>query len=241
MTTKQDFLTEIVRNPLDDHLRLVFADWCEENGEEAQGQLIRVQMKLEELRLGGDPLPGAERTVLVEALWRTERKLIQRLWSVDKLALIHIFQTTVGPCGSQEVDPTAAFGHPAVTFRYRKGLIDSLTCLRWVDFYVSSGKLFKMYPITGVQVRDRDCRIDTGGLHLHQWQSAGTGSLPVNPDQLPKAIFNRLKCGPLYDTLTYGTDYIFYPNELRAIKDLSRAAVNFGRSCAGLEELDLEL
>jgi uncharacterized protein (TIGR02996 family) len=47
MGTKESLLAQIVANPDDDAPRLVFADWCEENGEPDRAEFIRLQMRLE--------------------------------------------------------------------------------------------------------------------------------------------------------------------------------------------------
>jgi uncharacterized protein (TIGR02996 family) len=47
MGTKEALLAGIVENPDDDAPRLVFADWCEENGEADRAEFIRAQIRLE--------------------------------------------------------------------------------------------------------------------------------------------------------------------------------------------------
>jgi uncharacterized protein (TIGR02996 family) len=50
--SEQDaFLKEILANPADREVRLVFADWLEENGD-PRGELIRLQIQLEEMKPG---------------------------------------------------------------------------------------------------------------------------------------------------------------------------------------------
>lgn len=49
MTDQIDFIRAIIENPDDDPLRLVYADWLTENGQEERGELIRVQMELAKL------------------------------------------------------------------------------------------------------------------------------------------------------------------------------------------------
>ena len=50
MTGKESFLDAIVANPDDDQMRLVFADWLEENGESVHADFIRLQCELEPMR-----------------------------------------------------------------------------------------------------------------------------------------------------------------------------------------------
>lgn len=46
MTEYESLLCAVCKNPDDDTLRLVSADWLEENGEEARAEFIRVQCEL---------------------------------------------------------------------------------------------------------------------------------------------------------------------------------------------------
>ncbi len=46
------FLTAILADPDDDVTRSVYADWCEENGDQARAKFIRWQTRMEHLPLG---------------------------------------------------------------------------------------------------------------------------------------------------------------------------------------------
>jgi uncharacterized protein (TIGR02996 family) len=46
---KADFVAAICASPEDDALRLVYADWLDENGEEARAEFIRLQLQMEGL------------------------------------------------------------------------------------------------------------------------------------------------------------------------------------------------
>ncbi len=50
MTTHRDLLQSVIENPDDLAPRLVFADWLEEQGEQARAELIRVQCEMKRLR-----------------------------------------------------------------------------------------------------------------------------------------------------------------------------------------------
>ncbi len=52
MTQERDLLRTIAREPDDDTVRLVFADWLEEHGQEDRAAFIRVQVRLSEIRPG---------------------------------------------------------------------------------------------------------------------------------------------------------------------------------------------
>jgi uncharacterized protein (TIGR02996 family) len=60
MTERDALLAAVCENPDNDTLRLVFADWLEENGDPERAEFIRVQVEL------ASPLPpGPRRSSLV--------------------------------------------------------------------------------------------------------------------------------------------------------------------------------
>src|SRR5947209_8454906 len=69
LATSQEhaFLLAIKENPEDDGLRLIFADWLEENGQPQRAEFVRLQVRL--WKLYGDP----EQT----SLQRREQELLQ--------------------------------------------------------------------------------------------------------------------------------------------------------------------
>lgn len=56
MTTDADFMTAILAAPADAALRLIFADWLEQQGDDARSEFIRVQCEL--ATLGGGQIMG---------------------------------------------------------------------------------------------------------------------------------------------------------------------------------------
>ncbi|HYT91148.1 MAG TPA: TIGR02996 domain-containing protein, partial [Gemmataceae bacterium] len=67
MSEERVFLQAIREDPEDDSVRLIYADWLEEQGHAARAELIRVQCTLAGM-LAGDPrrvaLEDHERTLL---------------------------------------------------------------------------------------------------------------------------------------------------------------------------------
>ncbi len=80
-TIRENFIQDIIEHPEDDAPRLIFADWLDENGEPERAELIRVQIRLAELKPGpeehrkassmleryrkGDPVPLRGKTPAV--------------------------------------------------------------------------------------------------------------------------------------------------------------------------------
>jgi uncharacterized protein (TIGR02996 family) len=52
--TAYDFMADIIGNPEDDTLRLIYADWLEENDQQERAELIRVQCELSRYRAPDD-------------------------------------------------------------------------------------------------------------------------------------------------------------------------------------------
>ncbi len=46
MNTRESFLADVIANPADDAVRLIYADWLEDNGEGERAEFIRVQCEL---------------------------------------------------------------------------------------------------------------------------------------------------------------------------------------------------
>ncbi len=69
MTDRDAFLAGIRASPDDDTVRLVFADWLEDNGEPERAELIRLQCELEPVR---EKLDDSR----VQALWQREEELL---------------------------------------------------------------------------------------------------------------------------------------------------------------------
>jgi uncharacterized protein (TIGR02996 family) len=61
MSERDAFLRAICENPDDDTPRLVFADWLQENGDEARAEFIRVQIEAARLTADDDRLDGLVR------------------------------------------------------------------------------------------------------------------------------------------------------------------------------------
>src|SRR5438552_2206908 len=78
MTTGDVMYADILAEPLDDDLRLIWADWLMENGQQDRGEFVRVQVDLNRLLLAGED----EASLRVYDLRRRERELLTpwRVW-----------------------------------------------------------------------------------------------------------------------------------------------------------------
>ena len=95
------FLSRIAEEPDDDTVRLVFADWLEEQGDEPRARFIRLQV--EAARLSSGFGRAAELVACAAALFRSA-------WLLDEL-----------PALAERVERTTSGASPMVIVRLRAG------------------------------------------------------------------------------------------------------------------------
>jgi len=132
MTTDDSFLQAIRAEPDDDAVRLIYADWLQEQDDPARverGEFIRVQCELARLS------PGDSRRVALEV---REEALLSRNW-----------QEWVGPLrdlvGESSWQPWKAFGRQA-SKRFWRGFVEDLT-LPTPLFLARAAELFRLTPL----------------------------------------------------------------------------------------------
>src|SRR5262245_52930609 len=118
MAQEDAFLEAIIRDPDDDGLRLIYADWLEEH-DDPRGEFIRVQCALARL-----PDDDPRRRELVVR----EQELRDAHW-----------QRWLGPLAKLP-------GHYAWIWQYRRGLLEHVT-LPARPFLEHADELFRLGPI----------------------------------------------------------------------------------------------
>src|SRR5579872_2345684 len=141
MTKNEAFLQAICENPDDDTVRLVYADWLEENGEAERAAFIRKQCELARV---------PEHDPLWIQCWHHERQWITGY----KLKL--------------EEPPLPAGGLSWGPFSYRRGFLWRLQALHLPAFLEHAAHLFSLAPIQAVDVDARADR-DLGPLAASPW------------------------------------------------------------------------
>lgn len=102
MSTANAFLRQIRENPDDDALRLVFADWLDENGDPERAEFIRAQIELsrtEHLAPGWLELHSRQSKLLAANRTRWLSGLPKDCW--PKVDLERGFVAKVGATGKQ--------------------------------------------------------------------------------------------------------------------------------------------
>jgi uncharacterized protein (TIGR02996 family) len=98
---ERGLLADVIANPGDDFPRLVYADWCEDNGREARAEFIRVQCEVAGIRPGewcvngprddGEPTSGCDCRRCTRL--RRERELLvarENEWTPDPFSRLGV-------------------------------------------------------------------------------------------------------------------------------------------------------
>ncbi len=141
METKQDWITAVCRDPHDDQLRLIFADWLDEQGTESdakQAQFIRMDIEYE------NKFPRSFRP-------RNQFPVDLRNYWIEH----NTKRTKLGLDGCVEWYPTPISLIPVVS----RGFVGEVRCTQ-AAFLEHAKILFDRNPIEKVVLTDREPRID---------------------------------------------------------------------------------
>lgn len=216
MTEQEALIRRVCLTPDEDLPRLIYADWCDGNGQHEYAEFIRVQIEL--AQCGDDPHKPcggyycdtyddgttAHRDCRTARLRNRE----QELKDVLRMPLW---------VGEQPVQ-ARFFG--AIT---RRGFYESATCTA-AQWLAHGPAIVQQQPITRALLSDREPgRLSSDGIDRYYWLPFGDLA-SVAAEFLPDCIFNHLvRSGALWDT----------PQAAKAA--LSAAALLWARQEAGLE------
>ena len=161
MTDQPGFLAAILDSPDDDTPRLVYADWLEENGQEARAEFIRVQCELARLegyecKCGGlFACAGCARFIHRggNSLRRRERELL--------------------------ADPAVTPAQPHVSaVTWRRGFVESITCTA-ADWHRHGKAILAAQPVREVRLHaidleERvgiDCVVEGAELRIARYEN----------------------------------------------------------------------
>jgi uncharacterized protein (TIGR02996 family) len=219
LTTGDALLRAVLGDPADDGLRLVYADWLEENGQGERAEFIRVQVEL----AGGKPClsesasprrfcrPECRRC----ALRRRERELL-------------------GNDVCERCDWHRPLVHGGWEWKYRRGFVAEVACAT-ADWLRYGPALVRAQPLERVRLADREpTRYGNQGL-MHPpgprwlWFVAPlSGEIiypPRHPAEIPRSIWT------VYAELYHAEDLEWeHPTEEAAWDALSRACLAWARS-----------
>jgi uncharacterized protein (TIGR02996 family) len=215
------FLKDILGNPADDTPRLVYADWLDEQGDEARAELIRAQCELAAWPCDCDT--SEERVYHDECRCKERAALRGR----EVLLLAAHSDDWVAPL-------TEALGWPLVKggrFAFRRGFPAEVD-LPCEEFLRHAGALFSLAPLGRVHLTDRkpyaSPREGVFGWRTvvgpgDAWPAGATATLPAR-------LWELLPPPWAWHGVTW-KDYATLPDAEDA---LSAACVSLGRQAAGL-------
>lgn len=203
-------LQDVLDNPMDDGPRLIYADYCEDSGDEERAEFIRLEVSIY----------SAETETTLEDIVRSEEilKKNEEKWRQECLLL-----------EMKDIDDSRQFADRewSVNVEYERGFVKqvSLASVLFTDEYVPD--LFSLYPIEKVILSDK-FPIWNDGLVSYCWQICAEvhhkGCLPYKWSTLLSGRENRLGELKLYDS----------PED--AHSDLSVALVKYGRKLRKREQ-----
>ncbi len=243
MTATHGMLQAILREPRADDLRLIFADWLAENGEDEYGEFVRLQVELprvirESFCHHNLTMP---RHCPACVLRRRERELLGRWqgrWTMDLLDLMPVVDRS--PLLQQVAhDAMRAGAWPSedVMFRFRRGLVEEIS-LTLADFLTHAQAIFSAAPVLKVALTGREPTqfraIENGGFW--RWFDGSRGVLPDSddPDELPRPLWQAYHQVTVRAAITWQ-----HPTRKHALAYLSHACVAYGRQQAGLPPLEV--
>lgn len=245
----------ILESPRDDALRLVWADWLEEQGDAGRAEFVRVQFELasypqDEEGWGYLPRPIKHRYAKWKELKRREAALLalrrpepnDNQHQADLWASGGGWQAVTHGGGPFWLYPPAPFSSTGYDFAFRRGLVEEVTLYDHVLLNARvTAALFSSQPLLRVALRGKR-PLKEEGAEFYCWTDH-RGRLTDTPDwEVPRPLFDLLlpdrRCVRVRDSsFMYSTRG--YATEADALDALSAAAVRLGRRAAGLPDLEV--
>jgi uncharacterized protein (TIGR02996 family) len=239
MNDHKAFLDVIIANPQDDVVRLVYADWLEENGEPERAEFIRLQIKLHQLELQTLQFNPQRELVnptllqLVQDIEQSKKRELELLKENNYLKLL----------GIEPVDLPARFDQNGDLKRFyhleeswiTRGFLSTLKCYL-IQFLRDAGKVagwrfIAKHPITDLYITDKAPTKYNRFMEKYRYCFTLLERTDFNnfaDDWLPLFLFDFLS-GHVNES-TPGTTVIEYETEELGSADLSRACLAWARS-----------
>lgn len=226
MTDRDALVAAILADPEDDLPRLIYADWCEEQGDLERAEFVRVQCELSAIdrRPERDPWPASR----FAELRRRERELWGYLVRdahdnhAGKLWGLPAEQCTVP-------GPNAPESYPHDTYIVRRGFVAEVRCplQAWLEH---GPAVVRAHPVERVGPSDCKPLCHTGALRrVHTWAGGAHG--PTTPYHIPPEVFSLLdwyEAGPS----DHSHGYYGWDTEREALDALSDALLLGAKSRA---------
>lgn len=239
MTDGDRLLRTILDDPDEDAPRLVYADWCDENGEPELAEFIRVQVELAGLERVLEEKSAADLTRFplenrLSALRRRERGLLAGHGFAWLAVAFGGRSCEVVVPGTPKEQGEVRLGWkgdnlPPFEVEFCRGFVGAIT-LPTQAFLDHAAALFAAQPVTRVTLEDRQLLVDRGS---YCWERSE--EVDAWPWRVPAAIVEHWPPGA--KLLGLVPDRACYATEADALAALSAACVAFGRAAARLPAL----
>lgn len=217
----------VLERPESDPLRLLYALWCRENGQEERGEFIRVQVELPGIPLcgGGDVIaaghcPGCDRVL---ELRRRERELLENCRDEWLRDLVRVFGHNC---------PVEASSTIGWNCEFTRGFVSSVE-LSTAAFLDHAKAIFSAQPVVEVRLVDKEC-------HICWYFSVGDENGEAHPNWLPWILKGApwKRAASRQATAREGAYRVQFKENEDAHADLSDACVWWGRTQAGLPPVE---
>ncbi|TMJ00855.1 MAG: TIGR02996 domain-containing protein [Alphaproteobacteria bacterium] len=204
-------IQEVLEHPEDDVPRLIYADWLAENDQPVRAEFIQLQCRLAKEQ----PDYALDTGTSPRAYTSSGDPRIRRAYA--------LFQELAFPTVSKGPITLTSFQWTAAT--WRRGFVEGLS-LSCSEFTRLARLVFKLHPVTRVQLKDRQPTWCPGWNGYWSWRVTGD-EVPFFSDGflLPHEIFNLL--GPGHRESQHG-QWRHFDSKERAVQELSQACVAFG-------------
>lgn len=199
--TGAGLLAAILANPAEDAVRLIYADWLEEHGQQpTRANFIRLQIRLAELeREPGRPTHPMERVGWLIARHQ-EQRVLSAVWgdgrecdcerclrAVEKETL-KWWREYIGP-NVHHVIPSDALYYEHVPLT--RGFVESIACT--CDAWMRNGaKIVREHPVQTVRLTDRKGRNKLIPAEWDWWRANSSNLIGTAPNHLPPSLFDLL-------------------------------------------------
>lgn len=214
-------LDAILADPADDGLRLIFADWLEDNGEPARAEFIRAQIALVGVRSecgseSGDYLCRSTRCRLCPLIRRQNAAWLETPPGPSPGSVVG------GIAAPWAITVYAGPDHRPPVMHVRRGFVESALCSLG-DWMKHGPEIARSHPITRVTLTDREPWYEDGQDRWYWYALPDPAKTPHHAARLRAGAQESRHSVPgvLFDGCSEaGTAFTFASREL-AIDDLS--------------------
>lgn len=200
MLIHRGFINDIIAEPANDHLRLIYSDWLDEHGADKQAYIIRNQIKYKGTLIATDEEK--------ECLFKVRQYLCELYTGA--------FCQNTAPTIDVNLHIDKNF-----TLYIKRGFLTEV-CITFDKFMQVTHSLFCDNPVIYVNITDKRPRRDNFSHLPYVWEKRSHRDLTDEYWMIPKQIFQFLQGRPI------SRNFCAYASLNAGIKDLNMAASKYG-------------